>query len=364
MKKIIISLAFVFLTAATLFAAEPVKAPAINVSYGLTTHHQGFTIALQKAEQFKDFGVYFKTVVDKEKYDLYSGGKKIARFNVIVTKSGAEAASLFAQKHLDLTVNSFPAMLSAIDNGTPIKVLAPIQADGIAMVGPTDGPVKDWDSLIKFIKASANPVKIGYHSPTSAPKILVEAALFEAGLRLTGDASLTKAQADVLLVDLKSIANFNVALTSKQVDFWVAPTPTPQVAALKGQGRIILDLKTLPPAGKWEHFPCCVTAARTEVINKHPEVFSAYMKLLTKSSDWCNKNADEAARLSAQWFGVPEKAIRMAEVTYSTSPTDKWFKNASLYPEVLNKMGQFKNILKGKTLAETKDIVFDFRFVK
>lgn len=110
-------------------------------------------------------------------------------------------------------------MLSAIDNGTQIKVLAPTQADGIAMVGSFNGPVKDWNSLMKFIKESKTPVKIGYHSSTSAPKILLEAALFEEGLRLTGDASMTKKDADILLVDLKSIANFNVALTSKQVDF-------------------------------------------------------------------------------------------------------------------------------------------------
>lgn len=87
------------------------------------------------------------------------------------------------------------------------------------------------------------PVKLGYHSPTSAPKILIEAALFEAGLRLTGDANATKGEADVLLVDLKSVANFNSALTSGQVDFWVAPAPTPQVAVLKKQGKMILDFK-------------------------------------------------------------------------------------------------------------------------
>lgn len=200
-------------------AAATEKLPVINFSYGFTTHHQGFTVTLQKGEAFKEFGVYFKPVIEKEKYDLYKDGKRLARFNVIVTKSGAEAASLFAQKHLDMTVNSFPAMLSAIDNGTQIKVLAPIQADGIAMVGSFNGPVKDWNSLMKFIKESKTPVKIGYHSPTSAPKILLEAALFEEGLRLTGDASMTKKDADILLVDLKSIANFNVALTSKQVDF-------------------------------------------------------------------------------------------------------------------------------------------------
>ena len=132
MKKFAAVLALSWAFALPAFAAEEEKAPVIRMAYTMTTHQQGFTIALQKGEAFKDFGVWFKPVVEKEKYDLYRGDKKIARFEVIVTKSGSEAASLFAQNHLDLTTNSFPAMLSAIDNGTPIKVLAPIQADGIA----------------------------------------------------------------------------------------------------------------------------------------------------------------------------------------------------------------------------------------
>lgn len=363
MKRFALTLILLVSVALPAFAAGG-KVPVIRMAYGLTTHQQGFTIALQKAGEFKDFGVYFKPVVEKEKYDLYRGGERIARFELIVTKSGAEAASLFAQGHLDLTTNSFPAMLSAIDSGTPIKVLAPIQADGIAMVGRVDSPVNDWDSLLTFIEDAKTPVKLGYHSPTSAPKILVEAALFEAGLRLTGDANATKKAADVLLVDLKGVANFNPALTSGQVDFWVAPAPTPQVAVLKKQGKIILDLKTLPPAGKWDHFPCCVTAAHIDVIEKNPDVLRAYMEVLTKSSEWCNTHKDEADELSAVWFGVPVEATRMSEMTFSTNPNEKWFRNASLYPEMLNKMGQFKNHLKGKTLEESKDIVFNFRFVK
>lgn len=363
MKKIAITLILLLIAVMPAVAAEK-KVPVIRMAYGLTTHQQAFTIALQKAEDFKNFGVYFKPVVEKEKYDLYKGGERIARFEVIVTKSGAEAASLFAQGHLDLTTNSFPAMLSAIDSGTPIKVLAPLQADGIAMVGRVDSPVNDWDSLMAFIKQAKIPVKLGYHSPTSAPKILVEAALFEAGLRLTGDANATKKEADVLLVDLKGIANFNPALTSGQVDFWVAPAPTPQVAVLKKQGKIILDLKTLPPAGKWDNFPCCVTAAHVDVIEKHPEVLKAYIDLLTKSCAWCNNNEAEADELSAVWFGVPVEATRMSEMTFSTDPSEKWFRNASLYPEMLNKMGQFKKHLKGKTLEQGKDIIFDFRFVQ
>ena len=86
MKRFVAVLALSLAFALPAFAAEEEKVPVIRMAYTMTTHQQGFTIALQKGEAFKDFGVWFKPVVEKEKYDLYRGDKKIARFEVIVTK--------------------------------------------------------------------------------------------------------------------------------------------------------------------------------------------------------------------------------------------------------------------------------------
>ena len=171
---------------------------------------------MARGEQFKDSGVWLKPVVEKEKFDLYADGKKVARLNVIVSKNSAETTSLFAQKHLDLCVNSFPAMLTGID--------APMQADAIAMVARNDIDVKGWEAFQQYVKASKRPVLVGYHSPTSAPKIVFEGAMAKAGLRLTGDASATKEDADILMVDLKSQANVIPAMLAEQVEFAVVPT--------------------------------------------------------------------------------------------------------------------------------------------
>ena len=144
MKKLLCSIMAVFALSAAAFAAEP---PVLRVSYGITTHQEAFMVAMALGEKFKDKGIYLKPVVEKEKFDLMMNGKKVARLNVIVTKSGSEAASLFAQNHLDLTTNSFPAMLSAIDRGTKIKVLSPLQSDAIAMVARKDVGAKGWDGF-------------------------------------------------------------------------------------------------------------------------------------------------------------------------------------------------------------------------
>lgn len=355
-------LTFVFLSvSAAAFAAE---VPTLRVSYGITTHQEAFMVAMALGEKFKDKGVYLKPVVEKEKFDLMSGNKKVARLDVIVTKSGSEATSLFAQNHLDLTTNSFPAMLSGIDRGTKIKVLAPLQSDAIAMVARNDVNAKGWNGFKDYVKKSKKPVTVGYHSPTSAPKIVFEGAMDSAGLRITGDANATKADADILMIDLKGVANVIPAMVAKQVEFAVVPAPTPEVVESKNQGHIVLQMKELPPAGRWKSFPCCCIAGRTEVIEKNPEAVKAFVSLLTMTSKWCQNNKHEAAAAASDWLGIPAPVIEKADMEFSTKVTKKWMKNAALYPEMLSRLGQLTGQLKDKKLADVKDLVFDFRFAE
>ena len=49
-------------------------------------------------------------------------------------------------------------MLTGIDSGTPIKVLAPMQADAIAMVSRNDIDVKGWEAFQQYVKDSKRPV--------------------------------------------------------------------------------------------------------------------------------------------------------------------------------------------------------------
>ena len=363
MKKLF---ALVLAVLAAAFAA-PVFAedvPVIRASYTMTTHQQAFMVAMAEGEKLKDNGVWLKPIVPKEKFDLYDNGKKVARLEVIVTKSGSEATTLFAQGHLDLTTNSFPAMLSGIDSGAKIKVISPLQSDAIAMVSRTDIDVKGWEAFEKYVKDSKRPVTVGYHSPTSAPKIVFEAAMAQSNLRVTGDANATKEQADIVMMDLKGIPNVIPALIAKQVEFAVIPAPTPEVIEAKGQGHVVLQMKELEPAGAWEDFPCCCIAASDKAIAEQPEALRSFVKLMDVTSQWCLANKDAAAKATGDWLGIEPAVISKAVMGLSTTVTPTWMKNAALYPDILNDLGQLTGSLKGKKLADVQDQVFDFQFTK
>lgn len=337
------------------------KIPVLNLGYIFTTHHSPLIAAMAKNEEFKDFGVHLRPVVDKLKYELMDGDKTLALFNIIVNKSGAETTTMFAQGHMDLALASGTAIMAGIDQGTPMKMLCPTHVDGMGLVFPPQSTIKGWDQVAEFIKASEHPVKIGYHSPTSAPRIIIEGALQQAGFKVTQDAN--QQDADILLVDLKETSNFIPALTSGQVDAWVGPAPHPEVSELKNVGHIALDLRDLPPSGAWHNFPCCVMAARDAVIAEHPEVVGKTVELLAKSGRWCNEHKAEEGRIINAWTGSPAEAVEKSTIIYTTAATENWMRGQGTYLDILNDMNKFRGDLKGKSLPEVQDKLFDLRFL-
>ena len=336
--------------------------PIIRMAWGFDLHATILLVAASRGEAFRDGGVYLKTVADKQEYELYSGDEKLAIFQMIVTKGSSESAVMLGQKQLDCCVNSSTGMMFALDSGTPMKILCPIHVDGIALVFPKETEWYGWESLKSFIEKSENPVRLGYHSPVSAPRVVLETALREAGLTVTEDPN--DAEADVLLVDLKGSRNLLTAFTGQQVEGWVGPSHYPETAEVQGIGKIVLHLKDFPPQGQWYDFPCCVFAAREDSIEAHPEVYQAMTTLLKHSAEWCAANGKEAAAIAAEVIGIPAEAAEAATIVYTTTPTEKWREGIKLYVKVMGDIGKLEKNLKGKSYEEIAPVFFDFRFIE
>lgn len=336
--------------------------PSIKIAYVHVDHQSPLFVAGKQGEEFKALGTYLNPIIDKEEYELISDGKKVAIVELVATKSGSEAATLFAQNHIDMALFSITAAMAAVDGGTPIKVLGPIHTEGLGLVFPKNSNINGWDEFLAYVNEQEEPVKIGYHSPTSAPKIVFEGALHREGINFTGD--MNDLSADILMVDLKAASNFLPAMNSGQVDGWVGPSPHPQVAETTGEGEIVLDLRDLPPAGHWHDFPCCIVAASDSVLENNLEVAETFMKLMTISSQYCNEHRDVLAKVTSEWIGIPQDAAEKSTVIYTTDPSENWIRGASIYLDVLNEMGNFTGSFEGKKLEEIEDLLFDFEVVK
>jgi NitT/TauT family transport system substrate-binding protein len=242
-----------------------------------------------------------------------------------------------------------------------MKILGPLQTEGMGLVVPKDSPLTDWNSFLAYVKNAKKPVKVGYHSPTSGPKIVLEGALRQSGIKVTENPNDQSAQ--VLLADLKETTNMVPALASKQVEAIVGPSPFPEVAVSRGQGKIIVDLRDLPPAGYWHDFPCCVTVASDRTIAKHPDIVEKFVELIAKTNAWCNKNRVEGSALTAAWIGLPPDAARASTLVFLPKFTDSWMRGADKYMTILNGMNNFTGPLKGKTINDVKPLLFDMRFI-
>lgn len=341
-------------------AAQAQSLPGYKLSYIRTTHHTPFLVAATKGEEFKGFGTYLKPLIPREKYQLVSGGKPIAVIDLVLAKSGSESATMFAQGQIDLAMASVTAIMAGIDKGTKMHIVAPLQTEGMAMVAPKDAKFSDFASFVAFAKASKLPVKVGYHSPTSAPKILLERALKEAGLKVSEDPNDYSAK--VLLADLKETSNMLPALASRQVEAIVGPSPFPEQAVSKGAGKIAFDLRDMPPKGYWHDFPCCVVAASDTIIKGDPKVVKALVELVLKTNTWCNANKAEVAKISSDWIGIDLAAAQASTLVYLPGFTQGWVRWSGVYLDLLDGMGVFKSNLKGKKIDEAKPLLFDFAF--
>ncbi len=356
-------LALVFCIGTVTLHAAKNKIPSLYLGYVFTTHHTPLMVAAVKGEALKESGAYLTPMVPRQKYKLISAdGSPLAVLNFIVSKSGSETSTLFAMNRLDLGLSSSTAFMSGIDKGTKMKILCPLHVDGMSMVFPADSKINGYEAISAAIKNSKTPFKIGYHSPTSAPRVVFEGALHNAGYTITGNPN--DIDADILMVDLKSTANLIPALLSKQVDCWVGPAPHPAVAEYKHVGHIGLSSRDLPPKGQWTDFPCCVMGTSEQMIAEQPEVIQAMTDLMTLAARWSNTHKAQAAKISADWIGVPKEAVEKSTIIYTTDPTENWMKGEGIFLDMLNSMNKFKGSMKDTDLAAAAPVLYDFSFVK
>ena len=234
-------------------AAEP-EVPVINLAWDFDLHGGALLAAVSKGKDFKDSGYYLEPVVEKQQYSLFKGDKKIALINTIVTKGSSETAVLMGQKRIDCCVNSSTGMMCAKDQGTDVQILCPIHVDGICLVFPAKSKVYGWEAVEKAIKSSKAPFRIGFHSPTSAPRVLIQAALTRAGIKVSLDPN--DKNTEVVLVNLNGSKNLMTSLSNNLVDAWVGPSHHPELAENNGFGKIALKLRDFPPKGQWYDLPC------------------------------------------------------------------------------------------------------------
>lgn len=143
----------------------PTDGPAkISIGYLPSDHDSMLFVALKKWQYFKEkYGAALKPRTDApgkvDIADLIIGDKVVAEVQLVRGDAGPQLMTLLAQDNIQFAVVGTPPTIAAIDKGTPVKIVFPVQMEGSALVISQGAPVTDWDSFINYVVARSNTGK-------------------------------------------------------------------------------------------------------------------------------------------------------------------------------------------------------------
>ena len=174
------------------FVTPPDTTKMISIGYLMSDHDAPLFVAIKDWKYFQDnYGFALKPQTDAsgkvEKADLIVNNQKVADVKLVKGETGAQLMTIMGSNTIDFAVAGTPPTISAIDKGTPIKILFPLHTEGSALVVSAKYPVSDWNSFIALVKQRSiegNPVKIAVPQG-SIQDVQLKYALKDSGVAVT-----------------------------------------------------------------------------------------------------------------------------------------------------------------------------------
>jgi NitT/TauT family transport system substrate-binding protein len=168
----------------------PTEQKQIGIGYLMSDHDASLFVAVKKWQYFNDtYGIALRPQNPQqtrpEIVDLIVHGKKVAELKLIPGDAGPQLMQLASTDIIQFAYVGNPPAISAIDQGTPIKILIALNTEGSGLVVSRDAPVTDWPSFITWAKdraAAGEPIKIAAPGKGSIQDVLLRYALEESGL--------------------------------------------------------------------------------------------------------------------------------------------------------------------------------------
>jgi len=175
---------------ASSITAPPVQANPIGVGYLLSDHHASLFVAVKKWQYFNDtYGIALKpedpTATRPDVVDLLVKGQKVATLKLVPADAGPQLMQLAATNAIQMAYVGNPPAISAIDQGTPLKILMALNNEGSGVVVSESSPATDWSSFVLWAQqraAAGNPITMAAPGKGSIQDVMLRYALEESGL--------------------------------------------------------------------------------------------------------------------------------------------------------------------------------------
>jgi len=178
------------LASGTLKTPKKVTTP-ITIGYlNGDMHSAALSIALKKWQYFNDtYGVALKprdaTQTRPDTADLIVNGVPVAEIKLVGGDAGPQVMQMAATNVVQMGYVGVPPTIAAIDKGTPVKVINPVNTEGSGLVVDVNAPVTDWKSFVTWAQqrsAEGKPLKIAAPGKGSIQDVMLQYALKDSGI--------------------------------------------------------------------------------------------------------------------------------------------------------------------------------------
>jgi NitT/TauT family transport system substrate-binding protein len=345
------------------FAASAAEVPTITLGHVGHDHQIALYVAADAGKALEErYGVSLIPLKDREVYELFDGGRKVAQLNLVLVGGGSGMPAALEQGSIEVGLGGIGPIAKYADNGSPFRVLAPLNNNGDALLLRPDVPATSWAEFVAIAKKSGQPLKIGYKAPMAVAYMILTKALKEEGLTFGQEPVDKEGRAvQVLTVNLQEDQNMLPAMEAKTVDGVVANEPYPSLLEHKGLGRRVADLSTLPPQGKWEGHPCCVVAASQKALAEKRPAIVSLLKAILAGTDLMARDPEAAYRAEARWTKTPPEVARRSvpQVSYVGRPDARWQEAVKTWLELMASMNRFDKSFKGLAPEQVRAALVD-----
>lgn len=326
-------------------------------------HQIAIYVAADEGQALEErYGVYLRPLKDREVYDLIRGGRTVARVRMIRVGGGSGMPAAMERGDIEVGLGGLGPVAKFVDRGAPLKVLAPLNNDGDALVLRPDFPADSWGTFVTAVMKSEGPVRIGYKAPMAVAFMILTKALAEEGLTFGQEPLGPDGRpVHVLTVNLQGSQNMVPAMEAGAVDGVVVNEPKASLLEHKGLGKKAADLSSLPPPGKWEGHPCCVVAARESVLGEKREAVKALLRVIAAGADAMAVEPEKAFRAEARWTKTPPAVGRTSipSVSYVIRPDEQWREAVDTWLELMLSMNRFDRNFQGLEAADIRSRLLD-----
>ncbi len=304
LRKVVITLSLLIFTLLTSGCSRQDRVlPTVMIGHVPHDHNSPLYIAAANSQYFKENGdLYLEEITPRKKYRLMAGGSPQA---IIILSPASDERNLIkklGEGQLDIAFGNITTNLHFIDLGHPLKIAAPVTAEGAGLVMSKGFPATNWAEFVDYAKSRKSPVRIGYKVEFSQ-NLILEDALRHSGLSFSKQ--IDQPGFEITLINLHGIRNLIPAMQREMIDGFVVNQPYTSLAEFKDIGKTIVELHELPPENHWRNHPCCVVSIHNGFYEHQARISQQLVTLFLRANGYIMANREETALQVADWLELP-----------------------------------------------------------